>query len=161
MPGDAVVSAAPANRSAEMSRLDALSILLVDDEIDLLAEVARYLRRRGHQVDTTASYPEAEALIDTAAAPDVLITDVRMPGGTGLDLARRARQRHPRCRVVVMTGHLEQDHIGTADDLCDVAVLFKPFSFSRLLARVNGMDAPSDGSATLPIAAPVALSSVA
>ncbi len=159
MSGDAAVSTAPADRSPEKSRQAALSILLVDDETDLLAEVARYLRRRGHRVDTAASYASAEALIDTAACPDVLVTDMRMPGGTGLDLAHRTRQRHPRCRVIVMTGHLDENHVGTADDLCDVAVLFKPFSFSRLLAFVNG-DASSDGN-VMPVPAPMALSSVA
>ena len=143
-----------------MSRPAALSILLVDDEIDLLAEVARYLRRRGHRVDTAESYAAAEALIDIATSPDVLITDMRMPGGTGLDLAYRARHRHPRCRIVVMTGHLEQEQVGT-DDGGELAVLFKPFSFSRLLALVNGVDAPPDGSTVLPIPAPVALSNVA
>ena len=54
----------------------ALSVLLVDDETELLGEVARYLQRRGHQVRTAVSYATGQNLIDTAVAPDVLISDI-------------------------------------------------------------------------------------
>lgn len=113
-----------------------LSILLVDDETELLREIALYLKRRGHDVTQASSYTAGAVLIDNAVDPDVLITDVRMPGGSGLDLARRARERHPRCRVVVMTGHLDETQIGTADNIGASAVLFKPFGFNRLLSQV-------------------------
>jgi DNA-binding NtrC family response regulator len=124
-----------------------LSILLVDDESELLGEVARYLQRRGHQVHTAVSYATGQDLIDNAVGPDVLITDVRMPGGNGLDLARRAQERHPRCRIIVMTGHLDQDQFGSAEDLAGVALLFKPFSFRRLLALVTGLGVAAHGDA--------------
>jgi DNA-binding NtrC family response regulator len=125
------------NRFAQMSSSPTLSILLVDDETELLREIALYLKRRGHHVMHATSFPTGAALIDNAVDPDVLITDVRMPGGCGLDLARRARTRHPRCRVVVMTGHLDESQISTADDIGASAVLFKPFGFRRLLSHID------------------------
>lgn len=143
-----------------MSAAAALSILLVDDESELLAEIARYLRRRGHNVETAASYSTGVELIDRASAPDVLISDVRMPGGTGLDLARRARQRHPRCRVIIMTGHLDQDEPGTGDELDAATILYKPFSFSRLLGLVSGTPA-SGSTAPLPSLASTVLTDAA
>jgi DNA-binding NtrC family response regulator len=128
-----------------------LSILLIDDETELLREIALYLKRRGHRVKPAESYATGAELIDKAVAPDVLITDVRMPGGSGLDLARRARERHPHCRVIVMTGHLDESQIGTAEDIGASAVLFKPFSFSRLLPQIASTDtAPNIGAATAP-----------
>ena len=128
-----------------MSAAGALNILLVDDETELLGEIARYLERRGHRVQTAVSYAAGQDLIDNAVAPDVLISDVRMPGGTGLDLARRVQERHSGCRIIIMTGHLDEEQIGSPEDLGAAAVLFKPFSFRRLLSLVTGADArPSD-----------------
>jgi DNA-binding NtrC family response regulator len=138
-----------------MSATDALNILLVDDETELLGEMARYLQRRGHQVHTAVSYAAGQDLIDNAVAPDVLISDVRMPGGTGLDLARRIQERHPACRIIIMTGHLDEEQIGSAEELGAAAVLFKPFSFRRLLSLVTHTDtgAGGDTSEAMPLLA--------
>ncbi len=130
-----------------MSITGALTILLVDDESELLGEIARYLQRRGHQVQTAGSYAAGQELVDNAVEPDVLISDVRMPGGTGVDLARRVQARHPDCRIIIMTGHLDQDQIGSPEDLGAAAVLFKPFSFRRLLSLVAGEDETSGSDA--------------
>lgn len=121
--------------------MSALKILLVDDEVELLSEIARHLRRRGHNVNTADSFTGGQDLIDGAVDPDVLITDVRMPGGNGLDLARRARVRHERCRIVVITGHLDRTQVGSAKAAGACAVLFKPFSCAKLVETIvaNGI----------------------
>jgi len=143
-----------------MSSPSALTILVVDDEVELLGEIVRFLQRRGHQVHAAPSFAEGLGLIDLMIGPDVLITDVRMPGGSGLDLARRTRERHPRCQIIVMTGHLDQSQIGPAGELGAVAVLFKPFSFGRLLALVTSTDERRSGrgTAAVPLLAPVPVS---
>lgn len=134
------------------SQATALTILVVDDEVELLSEIARHLRRRGHNVLTADSYVGGQALIDDAVNPDVLITDVRMPGGNGLDLARRARERHARCRIVVITGHLDRSQIGMAKEAGAATVLFKPFSCSKLLETVMADAAPT---APVPLRRPI------
>jgi len=142
-----------------MSVPTSLTLLVVDDEVELLGEIVRFLQRRGHQVHAAPSFAAGMDLIDCTISPDVLITDVRMPGGSGLDLARRARERHPDCRVIVMTGHLDQSQIGPAEELGAVAVLFKPFSFGRLLTLVTSADERRSGRGTtamlLPASVPV------
>ncbi|HKU98561.1 MAG TPA: response regulator [Vineibacter sp.] len=131
---------------------------MIDDEVELLGEIVRFLQRRGHKVHAAAAFAGGMDLIDGTINPDVLITDVRMPGGNGLDLARRTRARHPDCRIVIMTGHLDQSQIGPAEELGAVAVLFKPFSFGRLLTLVTGTDERRSGRGTtalpLGVAAP-------
>lgn len=124
-----------------------LSILVVDDETDLLSEIARHLRRHGHHVAAADSFAGGQKIIDSATALDVLITDVRMPDGNGLDLARQARQRHRVCRIIVNTGHLDDDQIGAAEEAGANAVLFKPFTCRNLLTLVTAND-------TTPLAAP-------
>src|SRR3954463_15379730 len=91
-------------------------ILVVDDEPEILAEVAGYLRRRGESVVTASSYRQGlQALEDDAVPIDILITDGRMPDGNGIDLLRAAIERHGGpSAFIMMTGHFEETDL-TAD----------------------------------------------
>jgi len=109
-------------------------VLLVEDEIELLAEISAFLRRRGHEVRTASNFDEAlEQLKDCSDRLDLLLTDVRLPGGSGLDLLRSAgagSENTP--RRVAMTGHLDQEGIDQAEASGAEHVLLKPFSLSEL-----------------------------
>ncbi|MBM3623025.1 MAG: response regulator [Alphaproteobacteria bacterium] len=109
-------------------------VLLVEDEIELLAEISAFLRRRGHDVRTASNFDEAlEQLKDCAHRLDLLLTDVRLPGGSGLDLLRSAGAGGPNAlRRVAMTGHLDQEGIDQAQASGAEHVLLKPFSLSEL-----------------------------
>ncbi|MFC3800660.1 response regulator [Cohnella sp. GCM10012308] len=92
------------------------TLMLVDDEpiaIDYLADLI------GEQTDVEAevmkAYSGAEAcrrMEDVRI--DVLVTDIRMPGMSGIELAERVRERWPRCRVVFLTGHGDFGYAQTA-----------------------------------------------
>ena len=109
-------------------------VLLVEDEIELLAEISAFLRRRGHEVRTASNFDEAlEQLKDCSDRLDLLLTEVRLPGGSGLDLLRSAgagSENTP--RRVAMTGHLDQEGIDQAEASGAEHVLLKPFSLSEL-----------------------------
>ena len=83
-------------------RLDGLHVLVVDDEADARRMLTKVLEGVGARVTTAAS--AAEALVALAAAtenndgPDVLVSDVGMPGQDGYDLIREVRKRGHRCR---------------------------------------------------------------
>jgi two-component system C4-dicarboxylate transport response regulator DctD len=68
-------------------------VALVEDDADLRASTAQLLRLAGFAVQTFADAPTALAVLD-AAFPGVVISDVRMPGLSGIDLFRTL---HPRC----------------------------------------------------------------
>jgi DNA-binding NtrC family response regulator len=107
-------------------------VLVVEDEPELLDEVASYLRRRGETVETATSCKEARRILEDDSKPiDVLISDARMPDGNGIDLIRAHTERvGDRCICILMTGHLERSQI-TAD-LDELKIFYKPFAVSTL-----------------------------
>ncbi len=121
-------------------------ILLVEDEIELLAEISAFLRRRGHDVRTASNFDEALAqLKDCANRLDLLLTDVRLPGGSGLDLLRSAGvDGQSTLRRVAMTGHLDQEGIDQAEASGAEHVLLKPFSLSELTRAIQPDASPRD-----------------
>lgn len=123
-------------------------VLLVEDEIELLAEISAFLRRRGHEVRTASNFDEAlEQLKDCSDRLDLLLTDVRLPGGSGLDLLRSAGvdgEKTP--RRVAMTGHLDQEGIDQAEASGAEHVLLKPFSLSELNRAIQAGLRPRNGS---------------
>jgi DNA-binding response OmpR family regulator len=110
-------------------------VLLVDDDRDLLALLARGFRYEGFEVSTAVSGRDGLAL---ASACDVVVLDIGMPGLDGFGLLRRLRLRCD-VPVVMLTARDEVDDkvaaLGSgADDY-----VAKPFSFDELVARVRAV----------------------
>jgi two-component system response regulator AtoC len=79
------------------------SILIVDDEEDTAALLCEAMQRRGYTVETAASGREALMKLRTLTV-DVVITDVQMPGMTGVELCAALHERHPDLLPIVLTG---------------------------------------------------------
>lgn len=130
------------------------TILLVDDEPDLLASWERILRPLGHVCLLASTGPEAMALIDREA-PDLVGTDLRLPGGVdGLAVARHARARVPPISVFLISAH-DSDHAReVAREIGVSAFLAKPLAnaaFREAVQRALGDKASgaTDGSGRL------------
>jgi DNA-binding response OmpR family regulator len=123
--------------------MDALTvaprILVVDDEPDLLAEIVAYLSRRNQSVVGAASVAEARRLFTAHRATlRLLLSDVRMPDGDGVELVRSVlRESGGTCRCLLVTGHFEHAELDAELRQAGVEILYKPFSFSQLYARVT------------------------
>ena len=115
-------------------------LLVVDDEPNLLRAVAACLKSVGYEVNTARS--GREALLQLAeAVPDLLVSDIRMPGIDGYQLARQLR-RSPRTALVPIVFLTAKDE--TADRIEGFragvdAYLTKPFEPEELIAVVNGI----------------------
>lgn len=108
-------------------------MLLVDDNDVLREQLVRAFERRGHQVAAAADYREAVVLA-RRQQHDRAIVDLRMPGGSGLDLLRELKQIQPDMQVLVLTGY---GSIATAIDairLGAVNYLPKPADADDILA---------------------------
>jgi DNA-binding NtrC family response regulator len=79
-------------------------ILIVDDEANARSALAELLRDEGYSVETAADgFKALPKLADFG--PDVLLTDLKMPGMDGIELMGKARDLDPECQVVLMTAH--------------------------------------------------------
>ena len=81
------------------------TILLVEDEPALLRIGAQALRDAGHTVLTAEDAYTALEMLEEGAAPDLLASDVSMPGMDGVALARAARARQPGLPVLLLSGY--------------------------------------------------------
>ncbi len=91
----------------------AKTILLVEDEVLIRALAAEALREAGYIVIEASSADEAHSVIAAGLQPDLLFTDVRMPGALdGLTLARELKAQLPHLIVVVASGHADPQEAG-------------------------------------------------
>lgn len=119
---------------------DPLSILIVEDIDEVARSTAELLSLHGHSVRTAGSGPDALRLID-AAAPDVILLDIGLPGMTGWEVAAAVRRRGGRQPVVVaLTGlGADADRWKSADAGIDLHLVkpADPTALAALLARVR------------------------
>ena len=120
---------------------EAKQILVVDDETDLLATYERLLRRHGYAVVPAASR-EAGLCAVRSGRPALVITDLRLPDGDGLDVVHAARASAPPMPVIVVTGfptaHARRATLAAGAS----AFLPKPFSSSELAGLVLRLAPP-------------------
>ncbi len=79
-------------------------VLLVDDEESLRLALKTHLKKQGYSVTAAGSVDEALSFMEREAA-DYVVTDVRMPGRTGLELLTELRRRWPSAGVLVMSAY--------------------------------------------------------
>jgi two-component system, cell cycle sensor histidine kinase and response regulator CckA len=120
------------------TRLSQATILVVDDEVSLRQMIVRQLRSDGYRV-LEAGYG-MEALDVARTSPDpvhLVLSDIRMPGMLGTELAQRLVAEHPDVRVVFMSAHPVDELTSVSDRQGVITVLPKPFDGQRMLALVK------------------------
>jgi CheY-like chemotaxis protein len=110
-------------------------ILLVDDDIDLLDTLVRLLRRQGYTCRVARSGDEAIRAVE-AELPDVVVTDLRMPGVDGWAVARYARQQCPPVPVIVMTAYTTSETYQNTRRMGGTTYLTKPFASADLMDAI-------------------------
>jgi len=111
-------------------------ILLIEDDAGIADTVRRVLADEGHDVVVRSRGDEGLAYA-TEAAPNVVVTDLRLPGLSGLELVRRLHAAQPKLPVILMTA------FGTADTAIEATkhgaydFLLKPFAMPQLIELVR------------------------
>jgi CheY-like chemotaxis protein/tRNA A-37 threonylcarbamoyl transferase component Bud32 len=111
-------------------------VLVVDDDVALLRAIGRQLEAAGVDVTTCASSPEAVERIEIGSF-DVILSDIDMPGLTGIELLKLLRARHIDVPVVLMTGSPSMDTAVQAVEHGAIKYLMKPLNSAELLATVE------------------------
>jgi signal transduction histidine kinase/CheY-like chemotaxis protein len=119
---------------------ESVCVLLVDDDTAVRRALAAMLKRNGVQVREAASAAEVIELDQSGAlACDVLLSDVRMPGMDGVELALVMRSRQPQLPILLMSGFVEDaQQLARLDDT-DIPLLAKPIRADALLSAINGL----------------------
>jgi PAS domain S-box-containing protein len=111
------------------------TILVVEDDQMVRQSTSRILQLEGYRVIEAASIEEAVALAGKRPdPPDLLLTDIMLGDGTGLDLAARMIQQYPQLRVVFVTAHSAEflQRLSPVEKRHEWPVLQKPFSMEDL-----------------------------
>jgi two-component system copper resistance phosphate regulon response regulator CusR len=113
-----------------------MRILLIEDEPKTLAFIRKGLEENGYAVDTAADGLEGLRLA-MAGTHQIIISDIVLPGMSGIQLCRQIREMHNETPLLMLTalggvGHVVEGLDSGADDY-----LVKPFEFQELLARIR------------------------
>ena len=109
------------------------TVLIVEDEPDLLAGAATLFRSIGYDVVTAVDAVAAIDILKSRPGIDIVFSDVKMPGGmSGIELAHRVREQYPSIRIVLASGFpltlLQRDH----GDLGDFTFIPKPYRLAEI-----------------------------
>jgi DNA-binding NtrC family response regulator len=111
-------------------------ILIVDDEANARTALADLLRDEGYTIETAADGFKALPKLEDFS-PDLLLTDLRMPGMDGLDLLRKTRDKDPETAAVVMTAHGAVDTAVAAMQQGAADYLTKPINVEELVIVID------------------------
>ena len=121
------------------------TVLIVDDEAAIRLALRRWFVRQGWNV--VEAHDGEEALARCLAAPaggfDLVLTDLKMPGLSGIELVDRLAKVRPdlHARVVITTGDVASPEVAALIGRTDRPLIEKPFSFEALAAAIAGMRA--------------------
>jgi two-component system OmpR family response regulator len=117
---------------------DAARVLVVDDQPNIVDMVATVLRFNGFVVSTAQTAAEALAVVG-AEPPDLVVLDVMLPDGDGLEVCRRLREDGHRMGVVFLTARDARRDLVTGLTFGGDDYITKPFAVDELLARVRAV----------------------
>jgi DNA-binding NtrC family response regulator len=126
--------------------MEPLAILLVEDDLHLRSCLAELLSSTIHRVTAVETLRHAREQLQGSRF-DVLVTDILLADGDGLELIQEAKVREPELRIVAMSGggdFLPPSYcLSLAVAFGAIAPLIKPFRFEQLLRAIEGGATPS------------------
>jgi signal transduction histidine kinase len=114
-------------------------ILIVDDEPDLLEITAAYLEMEGYRPLTALNGPAALEILNSTV-PDLILSDITMPGMSGFDLFERIRSdsKFQNTPFIFLSGHTDLQHVMMGKELGSDDYLMKPYEPEMLISTIKG-----------------------
>lgn len=122
-------------------------VWIVDDDSSIRWVLARALRAEGFDVSDFADAELALQALDSDS-PEVLMTDIRMPGMSGLELAKQMHEKHSTIPCIVMTAHTDLDSALASYESGAFEYLPKPFDLDEAVRLVHRAVEPKEGAIT-------------
>jgi response regulator RpfG family c-di-GMP phosphodiesterase len=117
------------------------ALLVVDDEERILSALRRALRREGYEIVTTETVHEALRILDERPV-DMILSDQKMPGMSGLQFLAEAAIRRPDARRMLITGWTEEIPPETLEELGVFALINKPWTDAQLKETLRRASQP-------------------
>ncbi|MDR9414676.1 MAG: response regulator transcription factor [Gracilimonas sp.] len=116
-----------------------MKLLIVEDNTDLLDNILTYLKREGYLCETAQNYDEAFDKI-MSFTYDVVLIDVMIPGGNGLQILRELKSAHPETGTIIISAKNSLDDKVQGLNLGADDYLTKPFQLAELQARIKAVN---------------------
>jgi two-component system, NtrC family, nitrogen regulation response regulator GlnG len=110
-------------------------VLIVDDQLQVRDMLVEYFAEAEFEVTTASDVPTAMAVLATGA--DVVISDIRMPGQSGIDFLQQAKAQYPALGVFLVTGYPEFNTRLDARTFGAQAYIQKPLDLGALERRIR------------------------
>ncbi len=126
--------------------LESPLVLVVDDDHDLCDNLWEIFHERGFRVHLAHDVDDATQTLQHRRFQVVLL-DMKLPGGDGGDLLKQVRATNPQARTIVITGYPSEMEVRVQQALAEgaTAVAYKPFDMPRLLKTVTELSRPAPG----------------
>ena len=111
-------------------------MLIVDDEASIRDMLAFFFHKRGFEVLTASNFTEGQACA-LRSTPDLVLSDIKMPDGNGLDLLRKIKSESPKTPVIMITAHTSTPDAIEAMKAGAVDYIAKPFNIEELALIVD------------------------
>lgn len=111
-------------------------ILVIDDEESVGLLMGEFLKLRGYEACVVTSGSEGMEIIKSGV--DLVISDINMPGTSGLDVLEFIQRNNPGLPVIMMTGAATGEERRRALELGALGILGKPFKFSEMIKQIEG-----------------------
>src|ERR1700675_41114 len=112
-------------------------VWVIDDDRSIRWVFEKALAREGIPFKTFAQATEAMEALDAAGAPQVLVSDIRMPGTSGLELLQTLKQRFPDLPVIIMTAYSDLESAVAAFQGGAFEYLPKPFDVDHAVELIR------------------------
>lgn len=109
-------------------------VLIVDDESSVRSGLLKYINWESLGIDSADAVGTVEEALDfiRAEKPEIIISDIRMPGMNGIELCNAIREVHPSCRIIFLSGYSDKEYLMGAISLSVEAYLEKPVSIQEM-----------------------------
>jgi two-component system response regulator FixJ len=114
-------------------------VYLVDDDLSILAELAKLLKTEGYKARSFNDPRDFLAAFSETQTPSVIICDMRMPELSGIEVLRQLRERGVHTPIIFLSGESTPQEIVDAHDDPDASYLLKPVFPDKLLSRLRSV----------------------